>query len=310
MTATLYSLSPGKFGSTVVPFKSVGFSPGILAELDFHSGNPYPSLVRVSGARPRVVMTMPLAAAYAALSGGFGLTKLTAFEIYLAKFTDGIRSSSSDHTRFALDSGAVAHAFITGAQVDQDGLLMATVEVYPLADDSTTFPLVQTSNNALPTLAAQPDLHTLGPVSINGTVYPGLKSAGFDLAQGFATETSDGDRYPKVGRKLDSSPRLFGEHSDPQAIDNILTLIGLNISSNVVQYFRKFDATTGLVSNDASSAISLTVASGRAQPLDLGVDQNGIARQGIEFLPTQTSVSSVGTHPVAYSATATVPAVP
>ena len=306
MTATLYSLSPGKFGSTVVPFKSVGFSAGILAELDFHSGNPYGSLVRVPGASPRVVLTMPFAAAYAALSGGLGLTKLTAFEIYLAKFTDGIRSASSDHTKFALDSGAVAHAFITGAACDQDGLLMATVEVHPLADDSTTFPLVQTSNNALPTLAAQPDLHTLGPVSINGSVYPGLQSAGFDLAQGFVAERSDGDRYPKVGRKLDSSPRLFAEHSDPQAILNALGLNGASISANVIQYFRKFDATTGLVSNDASSAISLTVAAGRAHPMDLGVDQNGIARQGIEFIGT----SSTATHPIAVSVTATVPAVP
>lgn len=306
MTATLYSLSPCKFGTTVIPIKSVGFSPGILAEMDFHSGNPYPSLVRVPGASPRVVVSGPFAPIYAALSGGLGLTKLTAFEIHLAKFTDGIRSSSSDHTRFALDSGAVAHAFITGASVDQDGLLMATVEIHPLADDSTTFPLVQTSNNALPTLAAQPDLHTIGPVSINGTVYPGLMSAGFDLAQGFVAERSDGDRYPKVGRKLDATPRMFAEHSDPQAVCNVLGLNGLSISSNVVQYFRKFDATTGLVSNDASSAISLTIAAGRAHPLDIGSEQGGIARQGIEFLATSTSA----THPIAVSVTATVPAVP
>lgn len=306
MTATLYSLSPCKFGSTVVPIKTLGLSPGILAEMDFHSGNPYASLVRVPGATPRVVVTGPFAPIYAALSGGLGLTKLTAFEAYLAKFTDGIRSSSSDHTRFALDSDAVAHAFITGASVDQDGILIATVEIHPLADDSTTFPLVQTSNNALPTLASQPDLHTLGPISISGTVYPGLKSSGFDLAQGFLAERSDGDRYPKVGRKLDSTPRLFGDHSDPQAVCNTLGLNGLSISSNVVQYYRKFDATTGLVSNDAGSAVSLTIAAGRAHPLDISSQQGSIASQGIEFLPT----SSTATHPIAVSTSATVPAVP
>ena len=306
MTATLYSLSPCKFGTTVVAIKSVGFSPGILAEMDFHSGNPYASLVRVPGATPRVVVTGPFAPLYAALTSGLGLTKLTAFEIYLAKFTDGIRSASSDHTRFALDSGAVAHAFLTGASVDQDGLLMATVEIHPLADDSITYPLVQTANNALPTLAAQPDLHTIGPVSINGTVYPGLKSSGFDLAQGFVAERSDGDRYPKVGRKLNSTPRLFGDHSDPQAVCNALGLNGASISSNVVQYYRKFDATTGLVSDTAGSAISLTIAAGRAHPLDVTSEQNAIASQGIEFLPT----SSTATHPIAVSTTATVPSVP
>lgn len=306
MTATLYSLAPATLNSSTIAIKSVGFSAGILAEMDFHSGNPYASLVRVPGATPRVVITGPFQAIYDALSGGFGLTKLTTFAVYLAKFTDGIRSSSSDHTRFALDSGAVAHAFITGAQVDQDGLLMATCEIHPLADDSTTYPLVQTSNNALPALGGQPTLHTLGPVSINGTVYPGLQSAGFDLAQGFVAERSDGDRYPKVGRKLDSTPRLFAEHTDPQAVCAALGLNGASISSNVVQYFRRFDATTGLVSNDSSTAVSLTIAAGRAHPLDLSAEQGGISRLGIEFLATSTS----STHPIAVSTTASVPAVP
>ena len=74
----------------------------------------------------------------------------------------------------------------------------------------------------------------------------------------------------------------------------------------MVQYFRRFDATTGLVSDTAASGISLTIAAGRAHPLDLSVEQNGIARQGIEFLAT----SSTGTHPIAVSVAATVPAVP
>lgn len=306
MTATLYSLAPCTFGSTTFAIKSVGFSAGIISELDFHSGNPYPSLVRVPGASPRVVISGPFQPIYDALSGGFGLTKLTTFSIYLAKFTDGIRSSSSDHTKFTLDSGAVAHAFITGAAVDQDGILMATCEIHPLADDSTTYPLVQTANNALPALGGQPTLHTLGPVSINGTVYPGLRSAGFDLAQGFVAERSDGDRYPKVGRKLDSTPRLFAEHTDPQAVCNVLGLNGASISSNVVQYFRRFNATTGLVSDTAGEGISLTIAAGRAHPTDQSSDQGSISRQGIEFLATSTS----STHPIAVSTSATVPAVP
>lgn len=306
MTANLYSLSPAKFGSTVVAVKSIGLSAGIIAEMDVHSGNPYPTLVRVSGATPRVQLTMPFNEAYANLSSGFGLTKLTAFEVYLAKFTDGVRSSSSDHVRFALDTGAVAHAFISSASVDQDGLLIATVEVYPLADDSTTFPLVMTSNNALPSLSAQPVLHTLGPVSINGTVYPGLTSSGFDLGQGFVAERSDGDRYPKVGRRIESLPRVTCEHADPQAILAVLGLNGVDITANVVQYYRRYDATTGLVSNTSSSGVSLTMAAGRAHPTDINVAQGGIASLGVEFMPTSTS----STHPIAVSTSATVPAVP
>lgn len=303
MPAVIYSLAPAKFGSTVVPVKSITVSPSIVAEADVHSGNPYPTLIRVSGADPKCTLLMPFKPAYDAL--GFGVTKLTAFEVYLAKFTDFTRSSSSDHAKFALSGSSVAAAMITGAAVDQDGDLMATVDVVPITDTAMTNPLAFTTNNALPTLAAQPALYTLGPTTYNGTLIPGLISAGVDLGQILIPQRSDGSPYAMAASRVGATPRCFGEHGDPVTLLGTLGLLGVAASSNFVQYFRAYDATTGVVSNSAGSAISLTMAVGRAHPLDLGVVQNQLARMGVEFLPT----SSTATHPIVVSAAATVPTV-
>ncbi len=301
MPATIYSLAPAKFGSTVVPVKSVTISAGILAEANGHSGNPYPTLIRVSGGDPKVTLTMPFKPAYDAL--GFSVTKLTTFEVWLAKFSDFTRSASSDHAKFALSGSAVAAAMITGIAVDQDGDLMATVDVVPIADTATTNPLAL-GTGALPTLASQPALYTLGPCTINGTTIPGMISAGIDLGQILVPQRSDGCRYPMAACRVGATPRAFGEYGDPVTLLGTLTLDGVAASSNLVQYFRGYNATTGIVDTGAT-AISLTMAVGRAHPLDLSTVHGGLSRLGLEFLPT----SSTSTHPIAYSATATVPTI-
>ncbi len=83
-----------------------------------------------------------------------------------------------------------------------------------------------------------------------------------------------------------------------------LTLDGVSAASNLVQYFRSYNATTGIVDTGAT-ALSLTMAVGRAHPLDLATVHGGLSRLGLEFLPT----SSTATHPIVISTTATVPAI-
>lgn len=302
MPSLVFSLAPAKFNSTVVPVKSISISPAIISESDFHSGNPYPTLVRVSGATPKITLSMPFGPAYSVL--GFSVFKLTTLEIWLARFTDFTRAASNTDAKFSLSGSSVAAAMITGISVDQDGDLMASVDVVPIADTATTNPLAL-STGTMPTLASQPQLYTLGPCTINGTLIPGLLSAGADLGQSLSPVRSDGSKYPMAAARLNATPRVFGEHSDPYTLLQTLTLDGVVESSNLVQYFRAYDATTGVVSNAAASAVSLTIAVGRAHPLDIGSAQNQVARMGLEFLPT----SDTSTHPIAVSTAATVPTV-
>lgn len=303
MPAVVYSMAPAKLNTTVVPVERIGFSAGIIANPHQHSGNEYPTLVAIPGATPRITLTIPFRAAYDVL--GLGINVLTAFELYLAKFASLTRASGSVHTKWALSASCTAAAMITGASVNQDGLLMAEVEVYPLSNNGTTHPLTKTDNNALPSLAAQPTLHTLGPMSINGTVVPGLSTAGLELGQRMEVQRTDGAPYPILAVRVDAAPRITASHADPVTMYNQLgSIMGADITANVVAYFRQLTA-AGLV-DTGSTAVSVTVASGRVVPLEVADSQGQVATLGVEV----HGLSSSTTHPFAMSVSATAPAIP
>jgi hypothetical protein len=244
---------------------------------------------------------MPWRSAYDVI--GLGVLKLTTCEVYLAKFTDYIRDAASTHTKIGLNTSATAVAMITGWTVDLDGDLLATVEVVPLAASSGTHPLLKTDSVALPTLASQPVLHTLGPVSINGTVTTGLRSAGGELGQNLRTLRTDGDRYARNAGLISASPRMMARSADPYTLLNTLGFLGANITGNFIQYFRQYDPTTGVVSGDAGTGISITCASGRIETADFSAPDAEVPDLGLIV----TGLSSTSTHPFAISTAATVP---
>lgn len=302
MVASISSLSPAKLNSTVIPVKSFGLTPGIISASDRHSGNLYETLHKISGAEPRVTLNVPFKAAYDVI--GLGILKLTTFEFFLAKFSDYIRSASNEHTKWALSTSATAVAMISGWTVDLDGDLLATVEVVPLAASAAAHPLTKTDNNALPTLASQPTMHTLGPCAVNGTIIPGLRSAGGELGQNLRTLRSDGDRYPRNAGLLSGSPRMSASHADPIALLQTVGLLGLSITADFVQYFRQYNATTGEVTGDSGTGISLTCSTGRIEPAELSSPDAELPSVGIQVI----GLSSTSTHPFAVSTAATVPA--
>jgi hypothetical protein len=303
MPAIVYSLAPARLGATVVPVERIGFSAGVIANPHQHSGNEYPTMVAIPGATPRITLTVPFRAAYDVL--GLGINVLATMDVYLAKFASLTRASGSVHTKWGLSSSCSAAAIITGASVNQDGLLMAEVEIYPLSNNGTTHPLTRTDNNALPSLASQPILHTLGPVSINGTVIPGLQSAGLELGQRLQVDRTDGALYPLLATRIDAAPRITATHADPVTMYGQLgSLLGADITSNVVAYFRQHGSSG--VTDTGSTAVSITVASGRVLPLEVATSQGAVATLGLDI----HGLSSGATHPFAVSVSATAPAIP
>lgn len=300
MTATPYTLAPITIGSTTIGVTQIGFSHDIIANVSIHSGNEYPTLVTVPGANPRVTFRAHFQDIYALT----GLTILSAsiFSVYLAKYSALIKDSGSVHTKLALATSATAAIQITSVNTDQDGLLMADCEAYLLSADGTTHPTAQTNNNALPALTAAPIIHTLGPFVLNSTGIPGVTSASISLGQKYESFRGDGDNYPKNGRRLGGEPRVSVEHGDPVGVLTGLGLTGANITANAVQYFRRYDATTGVVGS--SNGVSVTIASGRVHPVEIRGEQGSIARHGMEVI----GLSSSSTHPMVIATNASVPA--
>lgn len=303
MAATIASLAPVVLNSTTLAVQDISLDHGVVSELSHHSGNEYPTLVAVAGAGPRVTFRTPFRAAYDLL--GMTALALTTLEIYLATFASYTRQSGANHVKIGLNTSCAAVAHITGLSINQDGILMADVEVVALSNNGTTAPLLRTGSVSLPSLASQPILHTLGPVSVNGTVYPGLNAAQVDLAPQLEVRRDDGALYPIVAARTQGQPTMTLTHADPVALTNLLGATGVAASSNIIAYFRQYNATTGVVST-SNDAISLTCASGRMEPQALTASQGAVATMGALVRGLSTS----STHPFAVSVSATAPALP
>lgn len=300
--ALIYDLAPIKLNTTVVATDDLQFTPDVLAEPFVHSGNEFGSVMRVSGGNPAVKFKTPYAEAYTLI--GHKVLKLTALEVYLAKFVDAIRQSGAVHRKYSLNTSQLGMAYINGASVDQDGILMAEVVVVLLsAVDGVAHPLVAADTGTLPTLAAEPVLYTNGPTSINGTVIGGTTGARLDLAPRVSVRRTDGDNFPRVCAYLGGMPSISVDHGNPATMWSTVSPLtnGVAASSNLVQYFRRYDPTTQLVS--LSSGLSMTIASGRAVPDTLSARVGDVASAPLRML----GLSATSTHPVAVATGVTVP---
>ncbi len=299
MVAKINSTGPITIASTTIATLGWSFSPDVVHAAQMHSGLPYPTADVVAGGSPRVMFKAYFQDIYALT--GLTILSATVFNVYLSAYTSLIRDAASIHLKLALATSCVAAIQITGVSTDQDGILIADVEVVLLANDSDTHPFAITTNNALPALTAEPIKHTLGPLVINSTGIPGVQSSNLSLSPNLQTSRSDGDLYPKVAAQTQGQPVLTVGHKDPRQIASTIGLLGL-ASTSVVQYFRRYDATTGLAG--AANGVSFTMAATRITPTEIQTEPGSIASQGLEI----RAMSSSTTHPVVTSITASVPA--
>jgi hypothetical protein len=299
----MHTLAPAVMGTTTVPVKSVRFSAGVIANPNRHSGMRHPHIVLVPGAVPRFTITMPFGPAYDVL--GLGLKVLSAFEVYAAKFANYEISTDSVHTKWSLAASAAVAAIITGASVDLDGDLMAEVECWPIgAPTGHTHPITSSDSNALPSFASQPTLYTLGPMSINGTVRTGLMSHGFSRNVDVQARRTDGSKFATTAGRLSTDTRMTGEHGDPVTLLGALGLLGTHLTSNLVQYFYRYDPTSGEVITTAGTGLSITAAAGRITPTELDLGDGAAARTGFEAI----CLSDDTDEPLVVSTSASVPA--
>lgn len=295
-TPTIAGMSPITLGTTVLAADDVLPDPGVNIEGFKHSGNPYASAALRLGFAPSVRFRTPFIDVYNIL--GFKTTKLTAFNFTFRKFTDYLTAAGSVHPQYSLAASATAAARIVGASTDQGGVLYADVQVTPLSVDGTTNPL-QSANAALPTLVAEPTLHTLGAVVLNGTKVNGVKRIGFDLGIDLVGERYDGEPYLRNVAETDPNPSISGDHGDPIGLLAALGLTGLAASSNFDVYFR--DMTAGLAQ---ATGLRLRMASAVATPGAVSFRRGAITGQGFNILPLSTTT----THPFVLATGQAIPA--
>ena len=294
----LYSLSPITLNATTIPIANLNRSPDNDVKPQAHSGNLFPSIMTAPSAAPRFQFRTPFITAFNLI--GFGVLKLTTLNVFLAKFVDFQRSASSVHRKYALAASATGCARITGFTVEKNGVCWADVEVILLSSDGLVHPLAVTDNNALPSVASEPALHTLGPIKINGTTIGGVASLAVDLGHGYEVEISDGDRFARNVALLSGAPTISGAFDGPETAGSTLGQEGVAISANFQAFLRDYDTTTGLQDTDG---ISLTIASGRIIPTVAATEYGQIAKGGFMV----HGLSSSATHPIVVATGQTVP---
>lgn len=297
--AFVYSLAPLTLNAVTLAIEDLRFTPDVIVQPFRHSGNEFNSVMRVSGGNPAISFKTPFAEAFALI--GLKLLKCTIVNIYLAKYIDAIRQSGAVHRKYALNTSCLGMAYITSASCSQDGMLMAEVTVVMLSNDGIVAPLVGSDISSLPTLASEPIPYGMGPISINGTAYAGCTGASVDFGSKVDVRRSDGDNYPRVCAFLGADPMIKIDHADPATLWNVIYPLGIQASSNLIAYFRKYDTTTAIIGTAAG--LSLTMAAGRVVPDALGASSSNVASAPLMFIGTSTTA----THPIAVATGVTVP---
>lgn len=280
-------LAPVQVGSTTLAVANLNLDPAIRRELFRGGGTRFGSALLKLAAQPAVSFRTPFKAAYDLL--GLGVKSITDLKIHLARFTDFQRATGSTHRRW---TAAAAAAWITGAQVEQGGILWAEVMALPLSSDGLAAPMTAVDTSAIPTLGTV-DLHTLGPLALAGVRVSGLRGAAYESGIQVAADPQDGDTYLRTVAELAADPRLVAAHRDPIALLTSLGLFGTAIGvTPSALWFRDVDADTGAA---LDTGMSLSCSAGAVDPASLSVAQGQPAEAGLVIHP----ITGTDTHPIA-----------
>ena len=254
------------------------------------AGDYYPTQQTVFGAMAMANFTMPLERATALI--GLTCTRFTTAKICLLEIdpATGVTKAGNTHTLIENNSADdFAYCCINGFSASQNGVATADVSCwFTAATPGATSPLKVTDSSAALALADQPTLHTLGPITVNGSAIPGVISVSGALNHDASLRQTDGDLYPSLFSWKGSDPVLTIEHSDPLAVLSALGLQGEDIADTTKVTFRQRGA-TGLID---AAVLSVTVADGFCVPQDISGGVGQTASQGIVITPAAASATA------------------
>ncbi len=290
MTISLHSMGAVFLGGTALPATNVQYSPNVAGAQLRHDDREFSSIQATLGSAPMFTFQTPIKNALDEV--GLRVTKFTDIDIYLAPYTDAVHDATSK--KYTLAASAVAFAVITGFSVAQGGICLANVSVACLSADGDTDPITSPANEAIPAIT-EPLLHTLGPVTLNGTATDGVESIDASTSQRWAPIFSDGKLYPETGQYDGGEPVISISHADPVAVLGT-NYIGAAISSTTTVELRAIAAAAQTPTD--TGKITLTIADGRIIPRSISAAVGGIAMGGWDIIGLSDSAQ---VHPWAVS---------
>ena len=238
----LQPLSINIGGVIILPTMSVEIAPGLTNAALRHSGNRSPSSVLHSGGQESITVTMPVKDALDnfPFNQHVGYTDLL---VTLATFdSDGNRNSGLNHDQWSSAQGV---AMFSGFSVSPNAVIQATITITPLSANGQDSALADASSVALPVLAAEPVLHAMGPLVVNGTLVQGTSN--WDFQQNNVSQVNvgfDGDRFPQSASHEGSNPQFTGSSTNVADLLAIATFGGATVTNTVDLYLYENDPTT------------------------------------------------------------------
>ncbi len=281
--------------TTTYAVKNMSLDPEVVIAASQHSAQQMPSGQRVAGSQPpKLRFDMYAADAIAA----FGLTfaAVSILEATFALTSGGVITAGSTHVKVAKESASVVSAYIDSWTVDEAGEWIATVMATFFSGDGSTDPVVVTESVALPALTAQPALHGIGVLTINGVAYPGMIGSSYQSGLSLTFQRTDGLPYPTGGIVSGFNPVFQVRHADPIGLALALGSNGVAISSITTITMLRYLAAGGALS--VTGAKTITFGAGYVRPSSGGGAHGDLAKGGCEILATSANGT---THPAVVS---------
>lgn len=211
-------------------------------------------------------------------------------EFVLGNVTGGTIDSGSTHTQWEKGASCLASCYIDSFQVSEGSEAVATLIMKYWSANGSTAPLTATGSVAFPALTAVPEIHTIGPVTINSTQIEGVTGISYQSGISIPGIATDGLVYAQGGYPTSFDRRISVDIADPVAIEAALSDIGAKIASTTTVVLWKS-------ANDipsATGAITLTIAAGFVHPRTFSGDHGGQVTGGLEIVPTSSDGTTVG----------------
>ena len=288
----------GRFNAngTVVDVRNIEVQQGANIATQQHSGLVEITNALISSAvQSRISFDTSLSTALSTF--GLGMTEYAAVddvEAVLGNLIGASIDSANTHTKYAKEATALASAYIESFNVAEGAEATATVVVFFHSSDGDTQPMEEDTNVAFPALSSIPEIHTIGPFTLNATAVPGVTGYSYQSGITLNFQATDGKVYTTGAFPTSFDRRIGITSSDPLSISALTDIIGVEITGTTTVVLYRSD-------NDipsATGAITLTIANGYTQNQTSSGQHGDQFTGGAEIVPVSADGTTI---PIAVS---------
>ena len=260
-------------------------SAGIASMIETPSGHVHPMFRANKDQKPVIEFSTPeLETLLTATTGLTGLsisgTPLVSW-IKKANATGNIARATTSHSKVTVNLGILHVASISlphNGRAECRGIVTTSY-------DGTNDPLVYATSVALSGNITGTEYFCAGPVSVNGTSLPGVKSIEVDCGVDLLHESADGEVWPSFVGIQTVAPTVTIKLFEKVLLNTIgLQGLALNGTTGLVFYARKYaNGSPARVANATTQHIKFIGLNGAAIPIDTDAQDSSPYTDTIRF---------------------------